>query len=692
MPNAKTIFEVTNLGVVGQPAEIRIYDNIGIKTDESPGYFAAAFGAALSKVPKESKVRIRINSLGGSIPEAQTMCSLLKERAGKTECIIDGVCMSSATLIACSCDSTRMVRGGLFMIHNPQGEREGDAKVFRNAAKVLESYTALAVSIYAAKTGLSPETLSDMMDNVTYLDCDEALKLGFIDGIIEEQSTMFHASIFTPEIESIPEPFRRLFTDKETNMPNKNIEVPPPSGEPNVEPAPVNKAEPTQNQQQTPPPANINPGPEPTPAINASELAAMVARIKQFELRDATMFVETAIKDGKIENTRKDFWVGQIMSNPTMRDEIDKLPIKIVQNQPIEDHTNVVQVGTSIDDISNQFSMLDKAGNTNKKFALLFKHNAFLKKAFAENAITVDSTLKRTHIEADVVLTDFFAPLSGIFDGFTTTWDNIPRLGEDKIVVPRIVTPEDPVKNYNPEVGLETGNRESTGVVLTLNKHKTVGLSYNSLDSNKQPYQLLTDQYKVMLMQLKKVVVDDILSVITAENFPAVVNSDGVEAEDFDKSDVIKARKACINNKWPKEGRYLYLNPDYEEALLNDPTLTTWAGHAMEAISATTTGRLPKLSDFNFYSSDSIPDNGERLVGWCCLKNAVGVVGAPVKLDPALSRVAEYETITDPVTGLTIGRQTWADPVKRNVNVVYEILYGYGVLNSASLIRLISQS
>lgn len=689
---SKIEFEVFNLNSAGQPAEIRIYDNIGIKTEESPGYFAAAFGAALAKVPKESQVRIRINSRGGSLPEAQTMCSLLKERAGKTECLIDGVCMSSATLIACSCDSARMVRGGLFMIHNPQGEREGDAKVFRNAAKVLESYTAFAVSIYAAKTGLSPETLSDMMDKVTYLDCDEALKLGFIDGIIEEQSTMFHSSIFTDAIESIPEPFRRLFTNKETNMPNKNIEVPPPSGEPNVEPALTKKAEPAQNQQQTPPPANINPVPEPTPALNASELAAMVARIKQIELRDATMFVETAIKDGKIENTSKDFWVKQLVENPTMRDEINKLPAKQNKMEPLEDHTNVVQVGTSIDDIRNQFSMLEKAGDTNKKFALLFKHNAFLKKAFAENAITVDSTLKRTHIEANVVLTDFFAPLTGIFDGFTTSWDNIPRLGEDKIVVPKIITPENPVKNYNPEAGLETGSRESTGVVLTLDKHKTVGLSYNSLDSNKQPYQLLADHYKVMLLQLKKAVVDDILSVITAENFPAVVNSDGVEAEDFDKGDVIAARKACVNESWPAEGRYLYLNPDYEEALLNDPSLTTWAGHAMEAISATTTGLLPKLSGFNIYSSDSIPTNGERLVGWACLKNAVGVVGAPVQLDSALSKVAEYETITDPVSGLTIGRQTWADPVMRNVNVVYEILYGYGVLNSASLIRLISQS
>lgn len=707
MPS-KTMFEVVNVGVKDSIAEIRIYDNIGIKTDETPGYFATAFGAALAMVPKNDPVKIRINSRGGALPEAQAICALILERRGRTECVIDGVCMSSATLIACSCDTVSMVEGGLYMIHNPNAVRDGDANDFRNAAKVLDNYKSFALRLYADKTSLSESELSEMMDKTTFLDAQEALELGFIDKIIEEGFVMLEPLPLHGNL-SVPNKFKKLFTKGETNMPNKTnnpadpvVKDPqpqptpqpePPKSDPQPAPEPTPQPEPPKKDEPQADPQPISPEPPPVNqaqiAIMQAQLAALQAKQKETDKRNATKFVDSAIQAGKIDNSSKDFWVTQIMDNPEMRAELEKLPAKTVKEAPV---IEPVHGSVSVKDIEEQFLALNKAGKTNEKFGLMFAHNRFLKDALATNAVTVSDDLKETFIETNIVLTEFFEPLRGFMDGFTTTWSDLPRKGKDTMQVAVVKRPDDPVMNYNPAKGLQTGSREVESIEIKLDKHKTVGLTYNSLTSNAQPHEHLSKHFEIMLQDLREAIVNSVLEIVTIDNFSGVVAAEGVESEDFDRDHVTAARKACNKAKWPRNNRWMYLNLDYEEALLNDSRLITWAGLAEKAIATSAEGILPRLLGFDIIASDFINDNSERLVGFCCRKDAIGVVGAPYKVDPAVSKIADYEVISDPVTGLSIGRQTWAEAAKRNVNVVYECLFGVGVLNKHSLLRMISES
>jgi hypothetical protein len=308
-------------------------------------------------------------------------------------------------------------------------------------------------------------------------------------------------------------------------------------------------------------------------------------------------------------------------------------------------------------------------------------------------AITVSSGLKRDTIFANAV-TDFFVDWNGLLQCFSQTWADIPREGNDTVQIPWVVRPTaaDVVKDYNPAVGLETGSRQTNSIPIVLNKHKTVGLEYTSLDIQKYPYSMVYDHVRNMFDSLIEVVVPEILSDITSTNYTGVVEENGVNSEDFDRTDIVKASTVADAAKWPNRDRYLVLNAEYKEALMNDPSLATWAGLAQAGVNTTENATFGKLYGFTPVFNAFLPSNSQNLVGFICRREALGIVGAPIRLTPELSQVCSYETITDPATGCTVGLQHWADPTTRTVKHAFEILYGHAPIKKDSLIRFISAS
>ena len=69
------------------------------------------------------------------------------------------------------------------MIHNAWGGTSGEAKDMRKTAETLDKITSELTDIYVKKTGLSYDTLAEMMDEESWLNADEAFALGFIDTI-----------------------------------------------------------------------------------------------------------------------------------------------------------------------------------------------------------------------------------------------------------------------------------------------------------------------------------------------------------------------------------------------------------------------------------------------------------------------------------------------------------------------------
>ena len=161
----------------GETADIYIFDEIG-----TYGVTAQDFISEIKGL-KDMPINLRINSLGGDVFDGMAMYNVIKRREAKTTVYIEGIAASIATIIALGADEVIMAENSLFMIHNAWGGTSGEAKDMRKTAETLDKITSELTDIYVKKTGLSYDTLAEMMDEESWLNADEAFDLGFIDTI-----------------------------------------------------------------------------------------------------------------------------------------------------------------------------------------------------------------------------------------------------------------------------------------------------------------------------------------------------------------------------------------------------------------------------------------------------------------------------------------------------------------------------
>jgi ATP-dependent Clp endopeptidase proteolytic subunit ClpP len=165
---------------------VEIYFYADLRRSDAIDYVAAI------KAAGDSPILLRINCDGGSIFAGYAICTALRAHKPGVTAQIDGVAASTASWIALAAQSVRASSSSYFIIHNPQTDAEGEADDLRSAADQLDKIKADIVSTYCAKTGLTPEQVSAMMDEETWLDANQALAFGFVDEIID--------SIFEPEM------------------------------------------------------------------------------------------------------------------------------------------------------------------------------------------------------------------------------------------------------------------------------------------------------------------------------------------------------------------------------------------------------------------------------------------------------------------------------------------------------------
>ena len=130
-------------------------------------------------------INVYINSNGGVVDTAIAINNALRRHKAKVTVNIDGIAASAATLITCAGDIVRMPKNALFMIHNPSTIAMGDSEEMRKQADVLEKYKNSITETYLQKVNIDKEKLSELMDNETWLNAEEALEYGFIDEITE---------------------------------------------------------------------------------------------------------------------------------------------------------------------------------------------------------------------------------------------------------------------------------------------------------------------------------------------------------------------------------------------------------------------------------------------------------------------------------------------------------------------------
>lgn len=193
------------VGADASTYELLIYGDIG---DSWWGESVTAQSVAqqLNDLPDTvATINVRINSYGGSVADGLAIYNALKRHKATKAVTVDGVAMSSASLIAMAGDTVTMPHTSLLMIHAPWGGLYGNAKEMRQYADVLDTFSASMADAYIQKSGKSRDDilalLTDGEDH--YYTGEEAVQEGFADaakdvedaGAPDENARAFAASL-----------------------------------------------------------------------------------------------------------------------------------------------------------------------------------------------------------------------------------------------------------------------------------------------------------------------------------------------------------------------------------------------------------------------------------------------------------------------------------------------------------------
>lgn len=168
----------------GSPADICFYTDVDYWSVEN---FLWEFDYLVNYV-NPSKIRVHINSVGGSCVEGMSIFSKLIDCTIPIETINDALAASMGSIIWAAGDELYMKDYALLMIHNPFCDNSGQ-KEYNQAT---EAFTQQLKTIYTKRFSLSEEEIQAIMDGKegedgTFMTASQAVEKGFIkaDHIIE---------------------------------------------------------------------------------------------------------------------------------------------------------------------------------------------------------------------------------------------------------------------------------------------------------------------------------------------------------------------------------------------------------------------------------------------------------------------------------------------------------------------------
>jgi ATP-dependent Clp protease protease subunit len=168
-------------------ADILIYGDIGESFFTEESITAKSFKAEIDKIGEVKQLNIYINSAGGNVVDGQAIYSMLKRHTANKTVYIDGLAASIASVIAMAGNQIKIPRNAMIMIHNAWGVVGGNAKELRKMSDVLDKVDETIKVVYAEKTGLSIENITQLMEAETWMTAEEAISKGFADELITEK-------------------------------------------------------------------------------------------------------------------------------------------------------------------------------------------------------------------------------------------------------------------------------------------------------------------------------------------------------------------------------------------------------------------------------------------------------------------------------------------------------------------------
>lgn len=163
---------------------IFLYGDIGDGYDVRSGRIAAELMEAATT---SHRINVRINSNGGDVYSGIAIFNALKCSDADIHIYVDGIAASMASVIALCGKPVEMSKYARLMLHSVSGGCYGNKKDLQKCIEEIESLEDTLSDICAGRLGMSKEEVkARYFDNEDHwLTAEEALRLGFIDGIYD---------------------------------------------------------------------------------------------------------------------------------------------------------------------------------------------------------------------------------------------------------------------------------------------------------------------------------------------------------------------------------------------------------------------------------------------------------------------------------------------------------------------------
>ncbi|SEO83393.1 head maturation protease, ClpP-related [Actinacidiphila rubida] len=159
-----------------EEAEVLLYDAVGGWF----GIYADEFLDDLRQITAP-KMRLRINSPGGSVFEGIAIANALRAHPATVTVQVDGIAASIASVIAMAGDRIEMAPNSMLMIHEASGVCMGDAAEMAKMAEVLDLISKNIANAYAARAGSDAAGWRAAMQAETWYLPDAAVAAGLAD-------------------------------------------------------------------------------------------------------------------------------------------------------------------------------------------------------------------------------------------------------------------------------------------------------------------------------------------------------------------------------------------------------------------------------------------------------------------------------------------------------------------------------
>lgn len=243
------------------------------------------------------------------------------------------------------------------------------------------------------------------------------------------------------------------------------------------------------------------------------------------------------------------------------------------------------------------------------------------------------------------------------------------------------------VVNYVAGSGYASSDATTTDVTLTIDNHKAVQIEFNANEVASTVRDLFGEQVEGIHYALGKNFVDAIYAKITAGNFS---NATTKATASVNRATIVSMSKALGVRSVPNMGRFLLLNQDVYEQIMNDTTIVSLATNQKAEL--ITENRLPRIAGFDVSEAVNLPGTG----------NLTGFAGTPDSLVLATRLPNDYSkalpgsgngavsTVTNPDTGISLAVTQFVDHTLGKAVWRAAVMYGVGVGQAATGQRLIS--